>query len=91
MRHTNLNYHTIAYEKLDHYLRNVIEVLSHPPNFFKKCLVCANDFLRSLPDYLNDSLSQYHGQVQDCRAPEYPYGEIGRNATADQYDENKED
>ena len=31
MGHTNLNYHSIAYEKIDHYMRNIIEVLSNSP------------------------------------------------------------
>ena len=30
MGHTNLNYHAKAFEQADHYLRNVLAVLSNP-------------------------------------------------------------
>lgn len=33
--HANLNYHAKAFEQVDHYLRNVIAVLSRPDTYFK--------------------------------------------------------
>ena len=53
---SNLNYHSKAFEKVDHYLRNVLVVLSDPRAFFQKCLVCANDAISSLPAYINKTL-----------------------------------
>ena len=35
MGHTNLNYHAKAFEQADHYLRNVLAVLSNPSLYFK--------------------------------------------------------
>ena len=36
MGHVNLNYHGRAFEQVDHYLRHTVQVLSQPPQFFKK-------------------------------------------------------
>lgn len=91
MSHTNLNYHSIAYEKIDHYMRNVIEVLSNSPLFFQNCMACINESLETLPSYLSDNLQVFQAKILDCVPPEYPYGDIARNETAELHDANRED
>lgn len=56
MGHYNLNYHAVAFEQVDHYLRNAMVVLSHPPAFFQQCLTCARNAIAKMPDYLNEKL-----------------------------------
>ena len=34
MKHYNLNYHALAFEQVDHYLRNIVVVLSSPQTYF---------------------------------------------------------
>jgi hypothetical protein len=34
--HNYLNYHARAFEKVDHYMHNVLAVLSDPPSFFQR-------------------------------------------------------
>ena len=43
MGHTNLNYHAKAFEQVDHYLRNVLAVLSEPSVYFKSKLISLYD------------------------------------------------
>ena len=34
--HSHLNYHAVAIEKIEHYLRNAVTILSQSPDYFKR-------------------------------------------------------
>lgn len=72
MGHTNLNYHAKAFEQVDHYLRNVLAVLSEPSVYFKSaCSICMNDSIKRLPEYITSSLSEFYAKIDPCQEPDY--------------------
>ena len=69
--HNNLNYHAAVFEKVDHYLRNVVTVLSHPTLYFHRCVSCAKDAISALPGYLDQTLESFYKEIDDCKPMNY--------------------
>ena len=55
--HTNLNYHAKAFEQVDHYLRNVIAILSQPESYFKSKCALIDFTLLSIFNFLSYNFS----------------------------------
>ena len=50
--HSHYNYQAAAYERLEQFIRNSLNIVSQPPEFFKKCAECKCflDFTTAVPE-----------------------------------------
>ena len=66
--HQNLNYHARAYEQLDHYLRNVLLMLSNPKQNLKDCHKCLDEMILELPGYITTKVESFRQQLKVCES-----------------------
>jgi len=70
--HFNLKYQSNAYERIEHYLRNALRILSKPKVGLQNCANCLKQTLEVLPKYLNDKVNSFFDKVRPCEDPINP-------------------